>query len=124
MLNGILDSDSYSDDSASDPRIDDLREKTTTLENKKYTEIYYDLNHRAIPNKVIVKLNSGEEFEEEILYPLGHKKRREEATSFLREKFVNSMDNIDLDKDKLIDFYDIDDLDSINIYKILENITK
>ena len=124
LLNGILDSDSYSDDSASDPRIDALREKTTTLENKKYTEIYYDLNHRAIPNKVIVKLNSGEEFEEEILYPLGHKKRREEATSFLREKFINSMDNIDLDKDKLIDFYDIDDLDSINIYKILENITK
>ena len=124
LLNGILDSDSYSDDSASDPRIDALREKTTTLENKKYTEIYYDLNHRAIPNKVIVKLNSGEEFEEEILYPLGHKKRREEATSFLREKFVNSMNNIDLDKDKLIDFYDIDDLDSINIYKILENITK
>jgi len=34
------------------------------------------------------------------------------------------MNNIDLDKDKLIDFYDIDDLDSINIYKILENITK
>ena len=27
-------------------------------------------------------------------------------------------------KDKLINFYDIDDLDSINIYKILENITK
>ena len=124
LLNGVLDSDSYSDDSASDPRIDHLREKTTTLENKKYTEIYYDLNHRAIPNKVIVKLNSGEEFEKEILYPLGHKKRREEAASFLREKFVNSMDNINLDKDKLINFYDIDDLDSINIYKILENITK
>ena len=43
---------------------------------------------------------------------------------FLREKFINSMDNIDLNNDKLIDFYDIDDLDSINIYKILENITK
>ncbi len=124
LLNGILDSDSYSDNAASDPRIDALREKTTTLENRKYTEIYYDLNQRAIPNKVIVKLNSGEEFEEEILYPLGHKKRREEANSSLREKFVNSMDNIDLDKNKLIDFYDIDDLDSINIYKILENITK
>ena len=120
----MLDSDSYSDNAASDTRIDALREKTITQENQKYTEIYYDLNKRAIPNKVIVRLNSGEEFKEEILYPLGHKNRRIEATSFLKEKFVKSLDNIGLNKNKLIDLYDVDDLDSINIYEILENITK
>ena len=124
LLNGMLDSDSYSDNAASDTRIDALREKTITQENQKYTEIYYDLNKRAIPNKVIVRLNSGEEFKEEILYPLGHKNRRMEANSFLKEKFVKSLDNIGLNKDKLIDLYDVDDLDSINIYEILENIAK
>tara|TARA_B100001173_G_scaffold143173_1_gene124302 strand:- start:200 stop:1189 length:990 start_codon:yes stop_codon:yes gene_type:complete len=124
LLNGALDSDSYSDNAASDTRIDVLRDKTITLENQKYTEIYYDLNKRAIPNKVIVRLNSGEEFKEEILYPLGHKNRRMEANSFLKEKFVKSLDNIGLNKDKLIDLYDVDDLDSINIYEILENIAK
>ena len=124
LLNGELDSDSYSDNAALDTRIDAIREKTITKENQEYTKIYYDLNKRAIPNKVIVKLNSGEEYEEEILYPLGHKKRRIEATPFLREKFAKSLENIHLNKDKLIDLYDVDDLDSINIYEILENITK
>ena len=124
LLNGELDSDSYSDNAALDTRIDAIREKTITKENQEYTKIYYDLNKRAIPNKVTVKLNSGEEYKEEILYPLGHKKRRIEATPFLREKFAKSLENIHLNKDKLIDLYDVDDLDSINIYEILENITK
>ena len=44
LLNGVLDSDSYSDNAASDTRIDALREKTITQENQKYTEIYYYLN--------------------------------------------------------------------------------
>ena len=42
----------------------------------------------------------------------------------MKEKFVKSLDNIGLNKNKLIDLYDVDDLDSINIYEILENITK
>ena len=124
LINGSLDSNSYSDESAMDKNIDLLRNLTTTIEDKTYTEKYYDLSERAIPNKVIVKLKSGETFEEEVLYPLGHRKRRDESKPFLRQKFCKSIENKDFDTAKLIGFYDENDLDSINIYELLDNIYK
>ena len=124
LINGSLDSNSYSDESAMDKNIDVLRNLTTTIEDKTYTEKYYDLSERAIPNKVIVKLKSGEAYEEEVLYPLGHRKRRDESKPFLRQKFCKSIENKDFDTAKLISFYDENDLDSINIYDLLDNIYK
>ena len=124
LINGSLDSNSYSDESAMDKNIDVLRNLTTTIEDKTYTEKYYDLSERAIPNKVIVKLKSGETYEEEVLYPLGHRKRRDESKPFLRQKFCKSIENKDFDTAKLISFYDENDLDSINIYDLLDNIYK
>ena len=124
LINGNLSSDSYSDEAAMDENIDILRNITRTIEDKKYTEKYYDLSERAIPNKVRVKLKCGETFEEEVLYPLGHKKRRDESKPFLREKFCKSIENKDFDKAKLISFYDENDLDSINIYDLLDKIYK
>ncbi len=124
LINGSLDSNSYSDESAMDKNIDVLRNLTTTTEDKTYTEKYYDLSERAIPNKVIVKLKSGETYEEEVLYPLGHRKRRDESKPFLRQKFCKSLENKDFDTAKLISFYDENDLDSINIYDLLDNIYK
>jgi 2-methylcitrate dehydratase len=124
LINGNLDSNSYSDESAMDKNIDVLRNVTTTIEDKTYTEKYYDLSERAIPNKVIVKLKSGETYEEEVLYPLGHRKRRDESKPFLRQKFCKSIENKDFDTAKLISFYDENDLDSINIYDLLDNIYK
>ena len=124
LINGNLDSNSYSDESAMDKNIDVLRNLTTTNEDKTYTEKYYDLSERAIPNKVIVKLKSGETYEEEVLYPLGHRKRRDESKPFLRQKFCKSIENKDFDTAKLISFYDENDLDSINIYDLLDNIYK
>ena len=124
LINGSLDSNSYSDESAMDKNIDLLRNLTTTIEDRSYTEKYYDLSERAIPNKVIVKLKSGETFEEEVLYPLGHRKRRDESKPFLRQKFCKSIENKDFDTAKLISFYDENDLDSINIYELLDNIYK
>ena len=124
LINGSLDSNSYSDESAMDKNIDVLRNVTTTIEDKTYTEKYYDLSERAIPNKVIVKLKSGETYEEEVLYPLGHRKRRDESKPFLRQKFCKSIENKDFDTAKLISFYDENDLDSINIYDLLDNIYK
>ena len=124
LINGNLDSNSYSNEAASDENIDVLRNITKTIEDKKYTEKYYDLNERAIPNKVTVKLKSGEIFEEEVLYPLGHKERRDESKPFLREKFCKSIENKDFDIAKLISFYDENDLDSINIYDLLDKIYK
>jgi 2-methylcitrate dehydratase len=124
LINGNLDSNSYSDESAMDKNIDVLRNITTTIEDKTYTEKYYDLSERAIPNKVIVRLKSGETYEEEVLYPLGHRKRRDESKPFLRQKFCKSIENKGFDTAKLISFYDENDIDSINIYDLLDNIYK
>ena len=124
LINGNLDSNSYSDESAMDKNIDVLRNITTTIEDKTYTEKYYDLSERAIPNKVIVRLKSGETYEEEVLYPLGHRKRRDESKPFLRQKFYKSLENKGFDTAKLISFYDENDIDSINIYDLLGNIYK
>ena len=124
LLNGNLNSKSYSDSSASDENIDKLRKLTITLENQAYTASYYDLGERAIPNKVIVSMKTGEVFEKEVLYPLGHKKRRAESLPFLKDKFKKSIEKADIRADALMKFYDEKNLDSINIYGLLNCIYK
>ena len=124
LLNGNLNSKSYSDSSASDENIDKLRKLTITLENQAYTASYYDLGERAIPNKVIVSMKTGEVFEKEVLYPLGHKKRRAESLPFLKDKFEKSIEKADIRADALMKFYDEKNLDSINIYGLLNCIYK
>ena len=57
LINGSLDANSYDDVSASNPKIDQLRDLTSTHENQSYTNRYYDLAERAIPNSVTVKLD-------------------------------------------------------------------
>ena len=124
LLNGNLDSSSYSDSSASDENIDKLRELTNTVEDQAYTLKYYDLDERAIPNKVIVSMNTGEVFVKEVVYPLGHKNRRAESLPFLKEKFQNSVQRSTIKMDELMKFYDEKNLDSINIYALLNCIYK
>ena len=124
LLNGNLNSNSYSDSSASDKNIDKLRDLTNTVEDQAYTEKYYDLDERAIPNRVIVTMKTGEVFEKEVIYPLGHKNRRAESLQFLKGKFQNSIENLNIKSDELIKFYDEKNLDSINIYDLLNCIYK
>ena len=124
LLNGNLNSNSYSDISASDKNIDKLRDLTITAEDQAYTEKYYDLDERAIPNRVIVTMKTGEVFEKEVIYPLGHKNRRAESLPFLKGKFQNSIENLNIKSDELMKFYDEKNLDSINIYDLLNCIYK
>ena len=105
-------------------RIDALRNLTSTSEDKIYTKRYYNLDERAIPNKVTVTLKNGDVFEEEVIYPLGHKERRNESKPFLKEKFKGSLRNAGLDKDYLSEVYSLSNLDSIEIYDILKKIYK
>ena len=123
-MNGNLNSNSYSDISASDKNIDKLRDLTNTVEDQAYTEKYYDLGERAIPNRVIVTMKTGEVFEKEVIYPLGHKNRRTESLPFLKGKFQNSIENLNIKSDELMKFYDEKNLDSINIYDLLNCIYK
>ena len=124
LLNGNLNSNSYSDSSASDENIDKLRKLTNTLEDQAYTRSYYDLDERAIPNKVVVSMITGEVYEKEVIYPLGHKERRAESLPFLKEKFEKSIENADIRVYELMKFYDEKNLDSINIYDLLNCIYK
>mgnify|MGYP005675116057 FL=1 len=123
-MNGNLDSNSYSDNSASDTNIDKLRELTSTSEDQAYTDRYYNLDERAIPNKVVVSMKTGEVFEKEVIYPLGHKKRRDESSPSLKEKFQHSLEKSDISVNNLMHFYDEKNLDSINIYRLLNYIYK
>ena len=124
LINGSLDANSYDDVSASNPKIDQLRDLTSTHENQSYTNRYYDLAERAIPNSVTVKLGSGEMFTEEVIYPLGHRNRREESKPFLGAKFEKSLKKSNLDKSFLLDAYKNEAIDKVEIYDILTKIYK
>ena len=124
LINGSLNADSYSDASSKDPQIEYIRNCTVTKEDKNYTKSYYDLNDRAIGNKVSVKLNNGIVFHKEVKYPLGHKQRREESKPFLREKFLMAIEKFGVDAEYLMEVYESNNLDDVDISNILDKIYK
>ncbi|MDZ7789662.1 MAG: bifunctional 2-methylcitrate dehydratase/aconitate hydratase [Xanthomonadales bacterium] len=88
LIFGELTADSYSDDVAADPRIDELREKMTVKENPRFTEEYFDADKRAIGNSVQVFFKDGSSTDKvSIDYPVGHRRRREEGIPLLEDKF-------------------------------------
>lgn len=92
LIFGELHYDHYLDTTASDPRIENLRKKIHTHENPQYTRDYYDPNKRAIGNSLTIHMNDGSTIgPEEQLYPLGHKKRRDEGLPLLFEKLKNNL---------------------------------
>ncbi|KIM91892.1 hypothetical protein PILCRDRAFT_809880 [Piloderma croceum F 1598] len=88
LIFGELTSDSYTDKSASDPRIDQLRAKMHCVEDKSFSVNYHDPAKRSIGNALLVELNDGTKLDEvEVEYPVGHKRRRAEGTPLLINKF-------------------------------------
>lgn len=88
LIFGELTSDSYTDASAADPRIDALRAKITCVEEKTYSVDYHEPSKRSISNALTVELNDGTVLDEvEVEYPVGHKRRRAEGTPLLLAKF-------------------------------------
>jgi 2-methylcitrate dehydratase len=88
LIFGELTSESYTDKSASDPRIDALRSKIYCVEEQKFSVDYHDPAKRSIGNALLVELNDGTVLDEvEVEYPVGHKRRREEGTPLLMNKF-------------------------------------
>ncbi len=88
LLFGRLTARDYEDEVAADPRIDALRARMEVTEDPAYTAAYHDPGRRAIPNALRVFFGNGDATEEvEILYPLGHRRRRREALPHLEEKF-------------------------------------
>lgn len=95
VLFGRLTAADYEDDVASDSRIDALRSKMETVEDPQFTKDYHDPEKRSIANALTVELNDGTILDEVVVeYPIGHKRRREEAFPLLEEKFRTNLARI------------------------------
>ena len=92
LIHGDITADHYEDEAAADPRIDALRDKMVTVENKQYTIDYLDSNKRSIANAVQIHYRDGSSSEiVECEYPLGHRFRRDEAIPKVVDKFTNNI---------------------------------
>ena len=88
LIHGTLTADHYEDETATDPRIDSLREKMEVIEEPRYSRDYLDPKKRSIANAVQVFFTDGSSTQRvEIEYPVGHRRRRTEGVPLLKEKF-------------------------------------
>src|SRR5712664_1512649 len=88
LIFGRLTAADYEDEVAADPRIDRLRDKMTTVEDKRFTRDYHDPKKRSIANALTVEFKDGSKLKEVVVeYPIGHKRRRQEGMPMLVEKF-------------------------------------
>jgi 2-methylcitrate dehydratase len=95
LIFGELTADHYEDAVAVDPRIDALREKMQTVENKAYSKDYLDPDKRSIANAIQVFFKDGSSTElVEVEYPLGHRRRRGEGTPELLKKFYANLSTL------------------------------
>ena len=94
LITGALTAESYADDVAEDPRIDQLRDLMEVTENEMFTRDYFDPDKRGIGNAVQVFFKDGSSSERvEISYPIGHRRRREEGIPELIRKFESAIAN-------------------------------
>ncbi|MFT5449287.1 MAG: 2-methylcitrate dehydratase [Gammaproteobacteria bacterium] len=93
LLHGDLVAEHYEDSfQASEPRIDDLREKMTIVEDERYSADYHDPGKRSIANALQVFFSDGSQTDKvEVEYPIGHLRRREEGIPLLEAKFLDNL---------------------------------
>jgi 2-methylcitrate dehydratase len=105
LLKGDLVAEDYEDDVASDPRVDELREKMVINEDKRYSEEYHEADKRSIANRIKIHFVDGSSTDEvEVEYPIGHKRRREEGIPVLEQKFLKNLE-ISYDPEKCEEIY-------------------
>ncbi len=87
LLAGELTDHHYDDAFAADPRIDRLRALMRVAEEPAYSAGYLDPAERSIANAVQVRFADGTHTDRvEVVYPIGHPRRRAEALPRLRRK--------------------------------------
>jgi 2-methylcitrate dehydratase len=92
LLYGVLTAEHYEDAVASDPRVDELRERTTITENPQYSADYLDPDRRSVANAVQIHFRDRTSTSRvEIEYPLGHRRRRAEGFPCLEKKLVAAL---------------------------------
>jgi len=92
LIFGELKAEHYEDEFAKDSRIDALREKMIVSEEPSYSNDYHNPEKRSISNAVQVIFDDGTQTDKvAVEYPLGHRRRRDEAIPHLENKFVHSL---------------------------------
>lgn len=92
LLFGELTADHYEDAAAADARIDALRAKMEVREEPRYSADYLDADKRSIANALRVVFADGTATERcEVEYPLGHRRRRDEARPRLQAKLDDAV---------------------------------
>jgi 2-methylcitrate dehydratase len=92
LIFGKLTAEQYEDDAAADPRIDRLRDKMLCVEDAQYSRDYLDPEKRSIANAVQVFFKDGTQTDKvAVEYPIGHRRRREEAVPLLKRKFQENL---------------------------------
>jgi len=92
LLKGSLTAGDYEDEAAADPRIDELREKMSVVENERFTRDSLAPEKRSIVNAVRVFFRDGAPTDRvEVQFPLGHRRRRAEGIPLLRAKFEHAI---------------------------------
>lgn len=95
LLAGQLTDQHYEDTFAADPRIDQLRSVMRVKEDQSYSAAYLDPAQRSIANSAQVFFTDGSCTEKvEIMYPLGHPRRRAEAMPRLRNKLIANLSTV------------------------------
>jgi 2-methylcitrate dehydratase len=92
LIYGTLTAEHYEDHVAADPRIDALRAKMRLRESAQYEREYHDPAKRTNANSIQVFFKDGTKTPlSEVLYPLGHRRRRKEGVPVLVEKFEKNV---------------------------------
>jgi 2-methylcitrate dehydratase len=92
LIFGRLTAADYEDAVAADPRIDELRAKTTCVEDKQFSKDYLDPAKRSIANAITVEFKDGRKTDEVVVeYPIGHRRRRREGVPLLEAKFRTNL---------------------------------
>ncbi len=92
LLYGELRYEHYLEPIASDPRIPELIAKMEVVENPEFSRAYLDPERRSIANAVQLFFRDGTQSERVMVeFPLGHRRRRQEALPLLREKFRTAL---------------------------------
>ena len=92
LLKGDLVAEDYEDDVASDPLVDQLREKMVIEEDIRYTQEYLESDKRSIANAIQILFKDGTSTDKiEVEYPIGHRRRREQGIPLLVEKFERNL---------------------------------
>src|SRR4029079_7367732 len=92
LIFGELTADHYEDAVARDPRIDELRDKMTCVEDPQYYKDYLDTEIRTSAKYVQVFFTDGSSTAKvAVEYPIGHRRRRAEGIPLLVKKFESNL---------------------------------